>query len=52
MTKTLIISSYKPKYKIKSQTQIPKDATSTNLLLDLQNFKNKILSGSGVVECS
>ena len=49
MTKTLIKSRYNPKYKIKSQTQILKDATSTNLPSNLQNFEQKLLSGNGFV---
>ena len=46
MTKTLFKSRYNPKYKIKSQTQIIKDVTSSNLPSNLQNFKQKLLSGN------
>ena len=42
-------SRYNPKYKIKLQNQIPKDITSTNLPSNLQNFKDKLLSGNGFV---
>ena len=49
MPKTLIKPSYKPTYKIKSQTQILKDNASTNLPSNLQSFKQKLLSGNGFV---
>ena len=49
MTKTLNKSRYNPEYKLKSKTIIPKD-TSTNLPSNLQNFKEKLLSGSGFIE--
>ena len=42
-------SRYNPKYKIKLQNQIPKDITSTNLPSNLQNSKDKLLSGNGFV---
>ena len=34
-------SRYNPKYKLKLQNQIPKDIKSTNLLQNLQSFKDK-----------
>ena len=46
MTKTLIKSRYNPKYKIKPQPKSSKDNTSTNLPSNLQNFKEKLLSGN------
>ena len=49
MIKTLIKSRYNPNYKIKSQTQILKDNTSNNLPSNLQNFKQKLLSGNGFI---
>ena len=49
MTKALNKSRYNPKYKIKSQTQTLKDSISTNLPQNLQNFRNKLLSGNGFV---
>ena len=49
MTKTLIRSRYNPKYKTKSQTQILKGNTSTNLPSNLQSFQLKILSGNGFI---
>ena len=49
MTKILIKPRYNPKYKIKSQPQISKDKTSTNLPSNLQSFKQKLLSGNGFV---
>ena len=49
MTKTLIKSRYNPKYKIKSKTQILKGVTSSNLPSNLQNFKQKLLSGNGFI---
>ena len=49
MTKTLIKSRYKPKYEIKSQTQTSKDINSINLPQNLQNFKQKLLSGSAFI---
>ena len=42
-------SRYNPKYKINLQNQIPKDITSTKLPQNLQNFKDKRLSGNGFV---
>ena len=47
MTKTLIKSRYKPKYKHKSEREISKENTSTSLPSNLLNFKQKLLSGSG-----
>ena len=49
MTKTIIKSRYNPKNKIKPQTQILKDVTSSILPSNLQNFKNKLLSGNGYI---
>ena len=49
MTKTLIRSRYNPRYKIKSQTESLEDNTSSNLPQNLQNFKQKLLSGNGFV---
>ena len=49
MTKTLIKSRYNPKYKTKSQIEPSKNNTSTNLPQNLQNFKQKLLSGSGFI---
>ena len=49
MPKTLTKPRYNPKYKIKSQTQILKDNTSTNIPSNLQSFKQKLLSGNGFV---
>ena len=49
MTKTLIKSRYNPEQKIKLQTQLLKDNTSTNLPSVLQNFKNNLLSGKGFI---
>ena len=49
MTKTLIKSRYDPKYKIKSQTESLKNNTSSNLPQNLQNFKKRLLSGSGFI---
>ena len=49
MTKTLIKSRYKPKYKLKSQNQISKQNTFNNLPPNLQNFKQKLLSGNGFI---
>ena len=46
MTKTLIKSRYSPRYKIKLQTQKFKNNTSFDLPSNLQNFKNKHLSGN------
>ena len=51
MTKTLIKSRYNPKYiKSKPQTKSSKDNTSTNLPSNLQNFKEKLLSGNGFIK--
>ena len=44
-------SRYNPKYKIKLQSQIPKDLTSTKLPSNLQRLKQKLLSGNGFVVC-
>ena len=52
MTKTLIESRFKPRYRIKSQTQIPKDTISTNIPSNIQNFGNKILTSRRFVEYS
>ena len=49
MTKALIKSRYKPKYEIKSQTQTSKDINSINLPQNLQNFKQKLLSGNAFI---
>ena len=49
MTKTLNKSRYKPKYKIKFQTQKIKDYNSTNLPQNSQIFKNNLLSGYGFI---
>ena len=49
MTKTLIKSRYNPKYKLKSQNQTSNQNTFTNLPANLQNFKQKLLSGSGFI---
>ena len=38
MAKTLIKPRYTPKDKLKLQTEIPKDSTSTNLPSNLQNL--------------
>ena len=46
MTKTLNKSRYNHKYKIKSQTVSSKDNTSSNLPQNLQNSKQKLISGS------
>ena len=42
-------SRYNPKYKIKLQNKIPKGNTPRNLPLNLQSFKDKLLSGRGFV---
>ena len=44
MTKILNISRYNSKYKIKSQTIVQKDNTSTSLQSKLQSFKNNYYS--------
>ena len=49
MTKTLIISRFNPILRNKSQTIIQKVSLSTPILPTLQNFKIKLLSGSGFV---
>ena len=49
MTKTLIKSRYNPKYKTKSQNQPSNLNTFNNLPTNLQNFKQKLLSGSGFI---
>ena len=49
MTKTLIKSRYNPKYKLKSQNQTSNQNTFTNLPQNLQNFTQKLLSGSGFI---
>ena len=49
MTKTLIKSRYNPKYKLKSQNQTSNQNTFTKLPPNLQNFKQKLLSGSGFI---
>ena len=42
-------SRYNPKYKIKLQNQIPKEISKTNLPSNIQNFRDKLISGSGFV---
>ena len=49
MTKTLIKSRYNPKYKTKSQNQPSTLNTFNSLPQNLQNFKQKLLSGSGFI---
>ena len=49
MTKTLNKSRYNPKYKLKSKTIILEDNTSINSPSNLQNFKQKLLSGNGFI---
>ena len=49
MTKTLIKSRYNPRYIIKSQNQPSKHNTFNNLPPNLQNFKEKLLSGNGFI---
>ena len=49
MTKTLNKSRYKPKYKLKSQNQTSKQNNFNNLPPNLQDFKRKLLSGSGFI---
>ena len=49
MTKTLNKSRYKPIYKLKSQKHTPSRDTIGNLPPDLQNFKYRLLSGSGFI---
>ena len=50
MPKTLIKPRYDPKYKITSQTEKLKIVSSSTLPSNLQNFKQKLLSGSGFLE--
>ena len=50
MAKTLSKSGYNPKYKPKSKTIELEENTSTKLPSNLQNFKQKLLSGSGFIE--
>ena len=52
MTKTLIKFRYNSKCEIKSQTQVLKDNTSSNLPSNLQGFKKRILYGKGFVVCT
>ena len=47
MIETSNKTRYNPKYKIKPQNKLLKDNTSSNLPSNLQDFKQKILSGSG-----
>ena len=49
MTKTLIKSRYKARYKIKSKTEMLKPDTSLTLPSNIQNFKQKLLSGNGFI---
>ena len=49
MTNTLNKRSYNPKYKIKSTTEMLKTDTSPTLPSNLQNFKQKLLSGKGFI---
>ena len=49
MIKTLIKPSYNPKYKIKSTTE-KLNPNSSTLPSNLQNFKQKLISGSGFTE--
>ena len=42
-------SRYNPKYKTKSQNQIPTDITSNKFPSNLQSFKQKLKSGNGFV---
>ena len=48
MPKTLIKSRYKPKYKLKPQSQ-PSNPHTSSLPPNLQNFKDGLLSGSGFI---
>ena len=47
--KIKIISLYYPKYEIKSQTIKPKIDSSNSLPPNIQNFRDKFLSGSGFI---
>ena len=49
MTKTLIKSRYKPKYKIKSEKEISKENAFTYSRSNLQNFQTKLISGNGFI---
>ena len=50
MSHSLIKPRYNPKYRIKSTTENLKVVSSSTLPTNLQNFKQKLLSGSGFVE--
>ena len=49
MPETLIKSRHNPKHKTNSRIILPKVGSSTNLPLNLQNFKNKLVSGNGFI---